>query len=236
MSEVLEFSESVGSNAAVNSHFGLIVDIAIGLIFLLFAVWHAKKGFYKTFAGIIALVVAIAIAIIGAGYLTPSVVDKTWPKVEETVVENYDSSVGHTITELHDLVGDGAEKLLKITHLEEKAENILEEHESTSWSEAPKEKLLQLVHKALREVVHAMLFIVIALLGLLLFKPIHALVDKINDAPVLKQLDWLGGFAIGLLECLAIFFIVIKICEMRDVSFFRDIQEGSWFITKLLGS
>ncbi|MBR3035202.1 MAG: CvpA family protein [Firmicutes bacterium] len=235
MSEVLEFSESVGSNAAVNSHFGLIVDIAVALIFLLFAVWHARKGFYKTFAGIIAVVVAIAIGIIGAGYLTPPVMEKAWPKVEETVVENYDSSVGHTVAELHDLVGSGAEKLLKITHLEEKAENILDESKAVSWTEAPKAKLLELVHKALREVVHAALFIVITLLGLLLFKPINALVDKINDAPVLKQLDWLGGFVIGLLECLAVFFIVIKICEMRDVSFFRDIQEGSWFVTKLLG-
>ena len=224
MSEVLEFSESVGSNAAVNSHFGLIVDIAVALIFLLFAIWHARKGFYKTFAGII-----------GAGYLTPPVMEKAWPKVEETVVENYDSSVGHTVAELHDLVGSGAEKLLKITHLEEEAENILDESKAVSWTEAPKAKLLELVHKALREVVHAGLFLVIALLGLLLFKPINALVDKINDAPVLKQLDWLGGFVIGLLECLAVFFIVIKICEMRDVSFFRDIQEGSWFVTKLLG-
>ena len=82
MSEVLEFSESVGSNAAVNSHFGLIVDIAVALIFLLFAVWHARKGFYKTFAGIIAVVVAIAIGIIGAGYLTPPVMEKAWPKVK----------------------------------------------------------------------------------------------------------------------------------------------------------
>ncbi|MBR2098157.1 MAG: hypothetical protein IJ926_00550, partial [Firmicutes bacterium] len=154
MSEVLEFSESVGSNAAVNSHFGLIVDIAVALIFLLFAVWHARKGFYKTFAGIIAVVVAIAIGIIGAGYLTPPVMEKAWPKVEETVVENYDSSVGHTVAELHDLVGSGAEKLLKITHLEEKAENILDESKAVSWTEAPKMKLLELVHKALREVVH----------------------------------------------------------------------------------
>ena len=51
----------------------------------------------------------------------------------------------------------------------------------------------------------------------------------------MKQLDWLGGFVIGLLECLAILFIVMKVCELRNVSFFRDIQEGSWFITKLLG-
>ena len=143
--------------------------------------------------------------------------------------------MGHTVAELHDLVGSGAEKLLKITHLEEKAENILDESKAVSWTEAPKAKLLELVHKALREVVHAALFLVITLLGLLLFKPINALVDKINNAPVLKQLDWLGGFVIGLLECLAVFFIVIKICEMRDVSFFRDIQEGSWFVTKLLG-
>ncbi len=235
MSEVLEITESIGQNAAVNSHFGLIVDIAIGLIFLLFALWHARKGFYKSFAGIVALVVAITLGIIGAGYLTPPVMEKAWPKVEETVSENYDSSVGHTVTELHDLIGEGAEKLLKITHLDGKAEDILEKNQQTSWTEAPKDLLLQLVHKALREVVHAGLFLIIAILGLLLFKPINALIDKINDAPVLRQLDWLGGFILGALECLAVFFIVIKICELRDVSFFRDIQEGSWFIPKLLG-
>lgn len=235
MSEILEFSESIGTNETVHSYFGLIVDVAVALIFLLFALWHARKGFYKTFAGIIAVVVAIAIGIIGAGYLTPPVMEKAWPKVEETVIEHYDSSVGHTIAELHDVVGSGAEKLLKLTHLEDKAENILDESKAVSWTEAPKAKLLELVHKALREAVHAGLFLVIALLGLLLFKPIHALVDKINDAPGLKQLDWLGGFVVGLLECLAVFFLVIKICEMRDISFFRDIQEGSWFVTKLLG-
>ncbi|MBR5642157.1 MAG: CvpA family protein [Firmicutes bacterium] len=235
MSEILEFSETVGSNAAVNSHFGLIVDIAIGLIFLLFALWHAKRGFYKTFSGIIALVVAIALGIAGANFLTEPAMEKVWPKVEETVSENYDSSVGKTITELHDSVGKTAESLLKLTHLDEAAGEVLEEKEQVSWTEAPKAKLLDLVHIALREVVHAVLFLVIAILGLLLAKPINALVDKINDAPVLKQLDWLGGFVIGLLECLAILFIVMKVCELRNVSFFRDIQEGSWFITKLLG-
>ena len=127
------------------------------------------------------------------------------------------------------------EKLLTVTHLSEKAEDVMKEHEATSWTDAPKAKLLDLVHVALKEVVHAVLFLVIAILGLFLFKPINALMDKINDAPVLKQIDWLGGFLIGLLECLAILFVAIKICEMRNVSFFRDIQEGSWFLTKLLG-
>jgi uncharacterized membrane protein required for colicin V production len=235
MSEILEFSESVGSNAAVNSHFGLIVDIAIGLIFLLFALWHAKRGFYKTFSGIIALVVAIAIGIAGANVLTEPAMEEVWPKVEETVSEHYDSSVGQAITELHDSVGKTAESLLKLTHLDEAAGDVLEESKQVSWTEAPKAKLLDLVHTALKEVVHAVLFLVIAILGLLLFKPINALMDKINDAPVLKQLDWLGGFAIGLLECLAILFIAMKVCELRNVSFFRDIQEGSWFITKLFG-
>lgn len=235
MSEILEFSESVGSNEALGAHFGLIVDIAVVLIFLLFALLHARRGFYKTFAGIIAITVAIVCGIAGAGILTPPVMEKVWPKVEASVSDHYDASVGQTITELHELVGSGAEKLLQITHLEDKAENVLEEHKAVSWTQAPKEKLVQLVYKALREVVHALLFIAIALLGLLLFKPLNALVDKINDAPGFKQMDWLGGFIVGLLECLAVFFIAIKICEMRDVSFFRDIQEGSWLITKLLG-
>ena len=59
--------------------------------------------------------------------------------------------------------------------------------------------------------------------------------EKINDAPGLRQLNWLGGFLLGALECVAVLFIVMKICELRNVSFFRDIQEGSWFITKLMG-
>ena len=235
MSEILELSEGLGSNAAVNSHFGLIVDIAVGLIFLLFALWHAKRGFYKTVSGLIALVVAIALGIAGANFLTEPAMDKIWPKVEQTVSDNYDSSVGRTITEVHDVIGHNAEMLLEFTKLHGEAEEILKQHEATSWTEAPKAKLLDLVHTALHEVVHAVLFLVIAIIGLVLFKPINALMEKINDAPVLRSLNWLGGFLVGLLECLAIFFIVIKICELRNVSFFRDIQEGSWFITKLLG-
>ena len=214
MSEVLEVSEAIGSDAVVNSHFGLIVDIAIGLIILLFAILHARKGLYSAFSGLIAIVVAIALGIAGANLATQPVMDNVWPKVEETVSEHYDSSVGHAITEIHDVVGETAGKLLSFTHLDGAA---------------------TLVNTALQEVVHFVLFIVITLLGLLLFKPINALVEKINDAPGLRQLDWLGGFLLGALECVVVLFIVMKVCELRNVSFFRDIQEGSWFITKLMG-
>ena len=235
MSEVLEVSETIGSDAVVNSHFGLIVDIAIGLIILLFAILHARKGLYSAFSGLIAIVVAIALGIAGANLATQPVMDNVWPKVEEAVSEHYDSSVGHAITEIHDVVGETAGKLLSFTHLDGAAEKVLDDSVAVSWTEAPKAQLLTLVNTALQEVVHFVLFIIIALLGLLLFKPINALVEKINDAPGLRQLDWLGGFLLGALECVVVLFIVMKVCELRNVSFFRDIQEGSWFITKLMG-
>ena len=235
MSEVLEVSEAIGSDAVVNSHFGLIVDIAIGLIILLFAILHARKGLYSAFSGLIAIVVAIALGIAGANLATQPVMDNVWPKVEEAVSEHYDSSVGQAITEIHDVVGETAGKLLSFTHLDGAAEKVLDDSAAVSWTEAPKAQLLTLVNTALQEVVHFVLFIVITLLGLLLFKPINALVEKINDAPGLRQLDWLGGFLLGALECVVVLFIVMKVCELRNVSFFRDIQEGSWFITKLMG-
>ena len=235
MSEVLEVSEAIGSDAVVNSHFGLIVDIAIGLIILLFAILHARKGLYSAFSGLIAIVVAIALGIAGANLATQPVMDNVWPKVEEAVSEHYDSSVGQAITEIHDVVGETAGKLLSFTHLDGAAEKVLDDSAAVSWTEAPKAQLLTLVNTALQEVVHFVLFIIIALLGLLLFKPINALVEKINDAPGLRQLDWLGGFLLGALECVVVLFIVMKVCELRNVSFFRDIQEGSWFITKLMG-
>ena len=235
MSEVLEVSEAIGSDTVVNSHFGLIVDIAIGLIILLFAILHARKGLYSAFSGLIAIVVAIALGIAGANLATQPVMDNIWPKVEETVSEHYDSSVGHAITEIHDVVGETVGKLLSFTHLDGAAEKVLDDSVAVSWTEAPKAQLLTLVNTALQEVVHFVLFIVITLLGLLLFKPINALVEKINDAPGLRQLDWLGGFLLGALECVVVLFIVMKVCELRNVSFFRDIQEGSWFITKLMG-
>ena len=235
MSEVLEVSEAIGSDAVVNSHFGLIVDIAIGLIILLFAILHARKGLYSAFSGLIAIVVAIALGIAGANLATQPVMDNVWPKVEEAVSEHYDSSVGQAITEIHDVVGETAGKLLSFTHLDGAAEKVLDDSAAISWTEAPKAQLLTLVNTALQEVVHFVLFIIIALLGLLLFKPINALVEKINDAPGLRQLDWLGGFLLGALECVVVLFIVMKVCELRNVSFFRDIQEGSWFITRLMG-
>ena len=235
MNEILDITQTIGSDTMVNSHFGLIVDIAIGLIILFFAILHARKGLYAAFSGLIAIVVAIAIGIAGANLLTQPVMEQVWPKVEETVSENFDSGVGHAITEIHDVVGETAGKLLSFTHLDEAAEKVLDDSVAISWTEAPKAQLLSLVNTALQEVVHFVLFIVITLLGLLLFKPINALVEKINDAPGLKQLNWLGGFLLGALECVVVLFLIMKFCELRNVSFFRDIQAGSWIITKLMG-
>ena len=157
MSEVLEVSEAIGSDAVVNSHFGLIVDIAIGLIILLFAILHARKGLYSAFSGLIAIVVAIALGIAGANLATQPVMDNVWPKVEETVSEHYDSSVGHAITEIHDVVGETAGKLLSFTHLDGAAEKVLDDSAAVSWTEAPKLQLLELVKTALQEVIHGVL-------------------------------------------------------------------------------
>ena len=235
MSEVLEVTEAIGSDAVVNSHFGLIVDIALGLVILFFALLHARKGLYSSFSGLIAIVVAITLGIVGANLFTQPVMDAAWPKVEQTVAENYDTSVGQAITEIHDAVGETAGKLLSFTHLDGTAKQVLNESAAVSWTEAPKLQLLELVQTALQEVIHGVLFLVIAILGLLLFKPINALVEKINDAPGLRQLNWLGGFLLGALECVVVLFLIMKVCELRNVSFFRDIQEGSWIVTKLMG-
>ena len=235
MSEIMEFTERIGLNAVTQAHLGLIVDIVLCLIFLLFALWYARRGFCKVFAGLIVFVLAIALGIAGANMLTEPAMEKVWPKVEATVEEHYDASVGSAITELQESVGGMAEKLLQITHLEESAEDILDSQAFVSSVSFPKERLLELVHKALREIVHAALFVVIAILGLMLGKPITYIIGKINDAPVLKQLDWLGGFLVGLLVCLAVLFLVVKGCELRNVAFLREIQAESWIIAKLLG-
>ena len=235
MSEFLEITQSISGSNAVSSHFGLIVDIVIGLLFLLFGILHGKRGAYKTFSGFLAVIVAIIIGILGANILTEPVMEKAWPTVEQKVSEQYDASAGKAISEVEEAVGGAASTLLTITHLDKEAEKVLDGSSAVSWTQGPKTQLLALVNVAMQEVVHSVLFLVFTIVGLILFKPINGLIKKILEAPLLKQLDWLGGFIIGLLECFVLLFIVMKVCELRNVSFFRDVQQTSWFVNHLMG-
>ena len=110
----------------------------------------------------------------------------------------------------------------------------MEENAAKSITGPLQEGVNTLALTALREVVHAVLFLAFTFLALLVLKPLSKLIGNISDLPVIHALDYLGGFALGLLEAFIILYLVIKICNLQDYDWLKDISEGSVLIHKFI--
>jgi hypothetical protein len=223
----------------LSEHTALIVDIGVGLLFLVFGLLAANRGLYKTIIGVVVLVLALTIGIIGANVLTDPVVERVWPQVETRIEQRLDdterlSGLAAGFETLGEVLGEGVEKLLSITGNRDNAKSAAREYSANSLLSGLKEKLMGLVDLSFRKLMHAILFLLCSLIGFILLQPVSALLGKLTEAPVIRTLDWLGGFAIGLLECLVIAYIVTKVCSLRGIAFFEDLAPGTTLLSWLL--
>ena len=223
----------------LSEHTALIVDIGVGLLFLVFALLAANRGLYKTVIGFVVFVLALTVGIIGANVLTDPVVERAWPMVEDRVQEKLDDTEQLTglaagIETIGEVLGEGVEKLLSITGNKNDAKTLVREHAALEWIQSLKDGLLDLVNLSFRKLIHAILFLFCSLIGFIVLQPVSALLGKLTEAPVIRTLDWMGGFAIGVLECLVVIYIVTKVCSLRGISFFEDLAPGTTLLSWLL--
>ncbi len=212
---------------------GLLADIAIGLIFMVYALLKARKGLYRAFMPIIALVLAICIGIVCANVFSDRVFEKIRPSVEESVVNSIDDLEGG-IAEGVEILPGWLNNILDSFSLKGEADELIAGKGGQALERA-KGKLLDLTAKAAGKATHLGMFVLCSLAAwvglLLLFK----LLSGITDLPVIKQLDAAGGFILGLLQCFVLFYIVVKVCDMRGIMFFHDLaDEGSVILQKIM--
>ena len=202
MTQFLEIIKSMSPTA-------LIIDAAVVLIFLFFCLSGARKGLYNKFMPLIIIVLSFVGAIFLSRMFTSYATELVFPRVSDTVTRQ----IERFMNSFH-LEGGEVSSLIKLA-----LKNVDMSETAASISRIVTEKL-----------VHAALFIICFIVLLIVLKLIKRLFRGVKDLPVIKPIDKLGGFILGGLEGLAVFYIVIKALDIAGSVYLRDLSVG----TKLL--
>ena len=218
---------------AIMADFGwILADGAVILLFLFFALLGAKKGLYETFRPIIVIVLAITCAIFLANLVTPMAAEIVWPRVEASVSDEIADAI-ENMDGTGVIFSDNVNRILSVLGLDDKIDEIIKD-KAANAAMSVQDGLMTTIRAALEKLIHGVAFVVILLAGLLVFTLISHAIKIAKDAPVIKQIDWLGGFAIGLLEAFVILYIAIKICDWKELSFFEDYSQGTYILSRIM--
>lgn len=223
----------------------IVVDVAVFIFFLVFAIMGFKKGFFRSLVGIISTVVAV----FGAVYFAPSVVKF----LEETFAVG--TNLTKTITEMFaakegfDLPFNQENLELFVTNmgipsfLSGLVVSLLGDFENTAGKTVGEVLPASLSALAMNAICVVALFLLFTLLLWLVSKIFTKLLDSI---PVIGALNRLLGMALELVKALIILYVVLMIVSLvpsqvvQDVieattllKFFRDYNILLWIIAKI---
>ncbi len=212
---------------------GLIADIVIGLIVLVYALLKAKKGLYKAFMPIVALVLAICIGIVCANVFSDRVFEMIRPSVEESVANSIEN-LGGGVAEGVEILPGWLNSILDSFSLKGEADELIA-GKGAQALENVKHKVLEVTAKATGKASHLVTFVLGTLAAWVVLILLFRMLGGLTELPLIKQVDAAGGFVLGLLQCFVVLYIVVKICDMRGVMFFHDLADkGSVILQRIL--
>ncbi len=203
-----------------------ILDILFAIILIYSAFVGAKEGFVRTLSGLVKYVVAFISAKMFSGALAGflTVNSGIYKKINNSITTAVSSvSVEEATVELwlEKLNMNSLPAGLReyIADLIEKSRNSLQ-----GFAEHFAEKLSAVIFEAI-------CFIIVFILALIIWKLITLIIDKIAGLPVLRQVNGLGGFAVGLIKGLLICVIASTLCytiSMMDMPLLTEMLNNSY--------
>ena len=182
-----------------------LLDIAVILIFLSCVTIGMKRGFIKTVAGVIALVVALAVSALFSTPVSQFLYDETVePVVTATVAEQYEQAQGSAIEKLdnaYTALPSFVKTLLAQAGIEDVNDlaNTMPIGTQTPISESVNAVVRPITLPILKAVCSLILFILVYILVSLLMRVLNV----VAKLPVLKQLNktlgLVGGVVSGVL-------------------------------------
>ena len=218
---------------AITSDFGwIIADAAVVLFSLLFAMLGTRKGLYETFRPVIVVVLAVSCAIFLTAIVTPIATEAVWPKVEAAVSDEIQNAIDN-MDGSEAIFSENVNSVLITLKLDDKVDEIIRE-KATNAVGSVQGDVMDAIKAGLSKVIHSIAFVIILLAAMLVFTLVSHAIKIAEGAPVIKQINWLGGFAVGFLEALVILYIAVKFCAWKEIPFFEDHAAGTYLLSKII--
>ena len=213
-----------------------MIDAVFALVLILSVVFGAKRGLFRSFMALAAIVLALIGASLLTDALTEPVTDMLMPRLEKSVEEWFDTESqtpqgdvpqieGETPAESdasgETPNGDAAQKLLRFD---------FDGAVRQSLRNAARDAALAAVRTLLGSVVRTLVFVLCFLVLTLLLRLVTGGIDKVLDLPVLNALNTIGGGALGLIEGALLLFLVCDVAPKLGVKAFAD-YEGTYLLS-----
>ena len=226
---------------------GLMIDAIFALVLVLGVVLGAKRGLFRSFMALAAILVALIGASLLTDALTGPVMEALMPRAEKSVQEWFDTegrSPELEGTELQeeqpgesaDIASPEPENVddaspLAVTGLLKNLLHFdLDGAVRRSLRSAAQEAALTAVRTLLGSVVRTVVFLLCFLVLSLLLRLVIAVVDKVLGLPVLSTLNTAGGALFGLVESALLLFLV---CDLAPKLGFKTFTayEGTYLLS-----
>lgn len=234
---------------------GLMIDAVFALVLMLSVVFGAKRGLFRSFMALAAIVLALIGASLLTDALTEPVTDMLMPRLEKSVEEWFDTESQTPQGDVPQIEGEtpaesDASGETPNGDAAQDAENVRQDDSPLavtgllkkllrfdfdgavrqSLRNAARDAALAAVRTLLGSVVRTLVFVLCFLVLTLLLRLVTGGIDKVLDLPVLNALNTIGGGALGLIEGALLLFLVCDVAPKLGVKVFAD-YEGTYLLS-----
>ena len=227
----------------------IILDVLTAAALIAFTVMGAHRGFFRTVAGLLAVILALVGAQLFTSWAAPHVSGVLQPAIERRVEKKVDAALGgDTITPQEPQIGasrpDSETQDQKEAEEESEIQRLLraigvDEQLFQRLGESAREKVRDtgvtvataVVQSVAESVIRALLFLLSFVVFLLLLKLLAKVLDLALKLPVLRGMNGLAGAGVGLVEGILAIFLAIWLLRRLGVSFETPTVEGTYLLS-----
>lgn len=202
----------------------VIIDAAVVVILVAFAIYGVHRGLLKSLAGLVIIIVALVGAGMIAATFTSPVTNLLTPLIEtrigehvEQLMDEYQLQLPDGVEELEEIAA--VEELLILLGLDEEVRAQLKGQAQESIQSTGASLASAVVAGLVRSFVYGVLFVLAFLLLLLLLHILVGAMDLVTKLPGLHGLNALGGGLFGLIEGALLLFLIVWVARRFGVSF-----------------
>ena len=223
----------------------IILDVITAAALIAFTVVGAQRGFFRTVAGLLTVILALTGAQLFTAWAAPHVSGVLQPVIERRVEKKVDAAVtprepqiGASRPDVSAEEQRGAEeeseiqRLLRAIGVDEKLLQRLGDSAREKVRDTGVSVATAVVQSVAESVIRALLFLLSFAVLLLLLKLLCRVLDLALKLPVLRSMNGLAGAAVGLLEGVLALLLAIWLLRRFGVSFETPAVEGTYILSR----
>lgn len=228
----------------------IILDILTAAALIAFTVAGAHRGFFRTVAGLLAVILALVGAQIFTNWAAPHISGVLQPAIERRVEKKVNAALGGSavITPQEPQIGASRpdsetqdqktaeeesqiQSLLRAIGVDEQLFRRLGDQAMGKIRDTGVTVATAVVQSVAETAIRALLFLLSFVVFLLLLKLLAKVLDLALKLPVLRSMNGLAGAGVGLVEGILAIFLAIWLLRRLGVSFETPTVEGTYLLS-----